>query len=144
VNRRPPVERGRLVRQARAIGAHLQDSRTPIRHPAPDDNRHAPARNEGVELYLPTLSKSAQNAGQLIEPRADLDSEPRRETPTDSIVDPWRQAHAPTVAQPRSPISRHKSGTEEALLRLGDLSNIEDLLLGCSILSRCLTPIRSS
>jgi hypothetical protein len=100
-NRRPPAERCRLVRQACGVGADLQHGRTPIGHPAPEDNGHVPAGNERVELHLPTLRKSAQNGRQLVQPCADFGSEPRGETPTGSIVDPGQRAHAPTVAQPR-------------------------------------------
>jgi hypothetical protein len=99
VNRWPPVERCRLVRQARAVGADLQYGRTPIGHPAPDNDRHAPARNERVKVHLPMLRKSTQNGRQLVQPCTDFGSEPRGQTATGSIVDPGRRAHPPTVAQ---------------------------------------------
>src|SRR5439155_14319397 len=100
MNRRPPVECGRLVRQACAVGTDLQHGRIPSGHPAPDNDRHAPTRNERVELQLPTLRKIAQNGGQLVKPWTDLGPEPRREPPANSIVHAWKRAHAPTVAQP--------------------------------------------
>src|SRR5439155_3454588 len=88
------LEGGRLIRQARAVGADLQHGRTPIDQPTADNARHAPARNEAAEVKLPTLRKNAQNSGQLVKPCADLWPEAPDEPPTDSSGDPGRgRAH---------------------------------------------------
>ena len=114
----PPLERGSLVRHARPVWADLQDGPTPGAQPAPDNDRHAPARNEGVEVHLPTLRKNAQGGGQLVKPRADFVSEPSSETSTDFIVDPGSgRAHLPTVAQPQPPIYRLASVRERLSTR---------------------------
>ena len=85
---RPPVERSCLVRQPCAVWADFQHRGASVSHPAPNDGRHAPPRNERVPLDSPTLCKSAQDVRQLVKPWRDLGSKPRGETPPNSIVDP--------------------------------------------------------
>ena len=87
MSRLPVCERGRLTRDAFAVGTRFQHSRATICCSAADDDGHAPALDERAPLDTPAPREITQHAaGQRIEPSVDRDAEPTSEAPAQFVV----------------------------------------------------------
>src|SRR5438105_4737959 len=87
MSRRPAGERGRLARDALALGRRLQDGWTTVCCSAADDDGHAPPLDERNPLEVPALGEIVQHSRQHIEPRVDRASESTSEAPAQFLIE---------------------------------------------------------